>query len=286
MLTRFLVIWLLVGLSGAVWAQKPPFPRIAALTPHSVELLYQVGAGDQIIATIDYADYPQAARQIRRIGRHDELDFEALVQLQPDLVVLGISDTSRHFVERLNALGLTVVDTSVASIADIGPLMASLGQQTGHPQQGQRAAAAFTEQYQRLLDRYQHRAPVTVFYQLWSTPLMTASSAWMDELIGSCGGVNLFADASAEYPQVSIEQVISASPQVLIVPTNHGLGGNSIAMWQQWSEIPAIDKGLVFEVNSDWLHRTGPRILLGMEQLCQSLDQAREVLRSKKEAPM
>ncbi|USD36311.1 cobalamin-binding protein [Ferrimonas sp. SCSIO 43195] len=286
MLARTLAIWLLAVQSGVAWAQGAPLPRIAALTPHSVELLYQVGAGEQIIATIEYADYPEAAQQIRRIGRHDELDFEALVQLQPDLVVLGISDTSRHFVERLKALGLTVVDTSVTSIAEIGPLMASLGQKTGHPVQGQRAAAAFTERHQRLLNRYQHRAEVTVFYQLWSTPLMTASSAWMDELIASCGGVNLFADARADYPQVSTEQVITASPQVLIVPTNHGLGGNDVAMWQQWPEIPAIDKGLVYEVNSDWLHRTGPRILLGMEQLCQSLDQAREVLAAKKEAPM
>ncbi|BDY05729.1 cobalamin-binding protein [Ferrimonas sp. YFM] len=257
-------------------------PTIAALTPHSVELLFEVGAGEQIVATVEYADYPEAARSIRRVGRHNQMDFEALMALQPDLVVLGVGDTSMHFVTRLRELGFNVVDTSVSQVAEIAPLLARLGELTGHKQQGAEAATRFSDEYARLKSAYQGRNPVPVFYQLWSEPLMTASSSWMDGLISDCGGVNLFADSLAEYPQVSVEQVVAAAPEGIIVPTNHGLGDNSTERWQSWPEIPAVANGQLYSVNSDWLHRTGPRILKGMAQLCEAIEQVR---RSEKKDP-
>ncbi|WP_169307146.1 cobalamin-binding protein [Ferrimonas sediminicola] len=251
-------------------------PTIAALTPHSVELLYEVGAGEQIVATVEYADYPEAARSIHRVGRHNQMDFEALMALQPDLVVLGISDTSLHFVTRLRELGFTLIDTSVDEVAEIAPLLARLGRETGHERRGREVAARFQAEYRRLKRDYAGRTPVPIFYQLWSEPLMSASSGWMDGLIADCGGVNLFADTPAEYPQVSIEQVVAASPQGIIVPTNHGLEENSIERWLDWPEIPAVANGQIHPVNSDWLHRTGPRILKGMAQMCEAIERVRQ----------
>jgi len=65
-----------------------PANRIIALSPHSVEMLFAIGAGDRIVATLDYADYPKAALAIPRIGNFNGIQIEKVVELQPDLIIV------------------------------------------------------------------------------------------------------------------------------------------------------------------------------------------------------
>ncbi len=71
---------------------KDGYPqRIVALSPHSVELLYAIGAGDKIVAVITHSDYPEAAKKIEVIGDHRGITLEKLISLKPDLVITDIS---------------------------------------------------------------------------------------------------------------------------------------------------------------------------------------------------
>ena len=71
---------------GAVHAA--PAQRIVSLAPHLTELAFAAGAGDRIVATVEYSDHPDAARNIPRIGDAFRVDLERLVALRPDAVLV------------------------------------------------------------------------------------------------------------------------------------------------------------------------------------------------------
>ncbi|QIZ78815.1 cobalamin-binding protein [Ferrimonas lipolytica] len=274
-----------IALSALAEATVEAKPTIVALSPQSVEILFKVGAGEQIIGTVDYADYPQAAQLIPRLGRYDQLDMETLMLLQPQLLVFAQQDTSAEIRQQLETLGVPIIDTSVSTIDQVADQMALLGAKTGHSAQGAKVAAEFRQQLAQLRQQYQGKAPLSVFYQVWPEPLTTTSDGWMNQILTDCGGHNVFADAHSDYPQVSMEQVLVKSPQVILKPKYEGATNQERVSWTLWPELPAVANGQVITLDGDVVHRTGPRVVDGMKQICQVMDDARNAYAAMDNTP-
>ncbi|PMG51925.1 helical backbone metal receptor [Shewanella sp. 10N.286.52.B9] len=249
--------------------------RFVVLSPHAVEMMFSIDAGDRIIGTVEYADYPAAANDIKRIGRYDFVNYEALMMLNPDAIIVNSESTSSGMLSRIKSLGFTVIDTSVTELADIPKRLIELGQLTGQQQLGQQQAAQFSQQLNEIRQQYQHQDPISIFYQVWPHPLTTTSSSWMDEIFAGCGGVNIFENAHSDYPQVNMEQVVSLMPEMIFKPIYHGNSNQELIRWETWSELPAVKHGQVIALEGDLIHRTGPRVLQGMINICQKIDLAR-----------
>ena len=84
---------------------EQPVQRIVSLMPHATELLFEVGAGDKIVGAVQYSDYPQAAKKIPRVGGYSALNIEAIVALQPDILIAWPEGNRNRELDRLNALG-------------------------------------------------------------------------------------------------------------------------------------------------------------------------------------
>ncbi|NRB24072.1 cobalamin-binding protein [Shewanella sp.] len=250
-------------------------PRLVVLSPNAVEMLFEIGAGDSIIGTVAYADYPEAAKQIPRIGRYDFIDFEAMLLLNPDAVVMDSGSISQMLMNRLEQFGIALIDTKVTQIEKIPERLLQLGRETGHESQASRAAQEFNQTLEALKHQYRNRAVIDVFLQIWPEPLTTSASSWMNEIIQDCGGSNVFSNSVNEYPQVSVEQVLLALPEVIIKPV-HGDRSQMDTKWQAWPEIPAVANHQIINIDGDLIYRTGPRVLQGMMQICAIIDTARQ----------
>lgn len=249
-------------------------PRLVVLNPYTVEMLFEIGAGHMIIGTVDYADYPQAAMQIPRVGRHNYIDYEALLLLEPDFVTIDSSFTSPQLVNRLQQLGFKLIDTHVDHLLQIPQRLRQLGELTDTQQQANIVADKLSHELSQLTQQYQQRTPVKVFFQIWPEPLTTSASSWLNEIIAGCGGINVFANSASAYPQVSTEQVLIAAPEVIIKPI-HGDSKQISNEWQAWPELAAVAHHQIYNINGDLVHRTGPRVFSGMAQVCQIIDAAR-----------
>ena len=255
--------------------------RIIALSPHSVEMLYAIGAGDKIVATIEYADYPKAALDIVRIGNHNGIQIEQVLKLKPDLIVAWKGGNKGTDLDKIESLGFKIVYTQPKKIAEISPDLRMLGQLTGRQKQAEAVIAQFDKRYNNIREHYQKLAKVDVFYQLWHDPLQSIGPlSWIESLISDCGGRNIFHNANVAYPMVSIESVLVKNPKVIIIPHHSGsdeLKGNSERkkIWLKWPEISAVKNHLIFDLNGDLLHRTTTRSLDGLEKLCERIDEAR-----------
>lgn len=251
-----------------------PAKRIIALSPHSVEMLYAIGAGEAIVATTDHADFPEAALAIPRIGGYHGVQVERILELEPDLVVVWGSGNKAEDITRIKELGFRVFDSNPDTLDEVADELESLGELTGHRVQAAKVAADYRQQLKLLRSENLAKSGVNVFYQLWSTPLMTvANNSWIQQIISVCHGDNIFADAANDYPQVSLESVVLKQPELILQSQDEG---NIIGVdWSEWPEIPAVKNHHIYQLNADLLHRAAPRALLGVEALCDALDKAR-----------
>ncbi len=272
-------VWsLLLGIlvAGTVHAEAMPAQRIIALSPHAVELLFTLGAGDRIVGTVEYADYPEAAKAIPRIGSYHGIQIEQVVALAPDLIVAWKSGNKVADLEKLSSLGFSLFYTHPRNIPQIGEDLKQLGALTGHTKEAEKAAADLNQRYEKIRTQYANQQPVRVFYQLWHDPLRTVGEgSWINTLIEDCGGQNLFATAESDYPLVAMASVITKNPEVIVVPHHSGSVGAKVEIWKNWPEVDAVRNQRIHTLHGDLLHRYTVRALEGLTQLCEVIDQAR-----------
>jgi vitamin B12 transport system substrate-binding protein len=250
--------------------------RIVALAPHIVEMLFDIGAGNKIVGAVAYSDYPKAALDIPRVGSYHGMQIEKLLALNPDLVIVWKSGNSQSDIDKIKRLGINVVLSNPVNIDDVATELRYFGGLTGHEKQAEIAALAYEKHLKTLRIENQNKQPIPVFYQLWSEPMMTINgSTWINQLIEVCQGVNVFKSNPTPYPKISTENVIVAQPHLMILPDENSDKPQPIIDWQKWPEIPAVKNNKFIHVDADLLHRFSTRMLNGIEDMCEKIDQHR-----------
>lgn len=253
-----------------------PAERVISLAPHVTELLFAAGAGERIVGTVSYSDYPAEAEALPRIGSYKQLDFETILAMDPDLIVAWRSGNVRAQVERLEELGFTIYYSEPRTLEDIATALERLSLLTGTGASGRRRAEAFRADMQRLRDTYADRSPVRVFYQIWHEPLMTINNRHIiSRTLELCGGRNAFGHLESFTPRLGKEAVLEQDPEVIIAS---GMGEERPDWLDDWRELPdltAVKRGNLFFVPPSQLQRHAPRILQGAAQVCEHLETAR-----------
>ncbi|MDH3901070.1 MAG: cobalamin-binding protein, partial [Gammaproteobacteria bacterium] len=194
-----------------------PAQRIVSLAPNITELVFAAGAGGRLVGVSEYSDYPDAARSIRRIGGGSGLDLEAIAGLRPDLVIAWQSGNPSQPVKRLLELGFTVFISEPRHLQDITESLRRFGRLAGTDAVAARQSSDFEHRHEQLKRRYSDQEPVSVFYQVWDRPLMTVNGQHLiSDVIRMCGGRNVFAELPALAPQITIEAVLAANPEVIV----------------------------------------------------------------------
>ncbi len=248
-----------------------PANRIISLAPHLTELVYSVGAGDQLVGTVAFSDFPLAALELPRVGDAFRLDYEAIAELDPDLVLAWVSGTPQETIERLAQLGHRVVAIESGSLDHVADSLRQIGQLVGTETQAEAAAVAFERSLHDLRAGVADRDPVSVFYQISAQPLFTITRRHViGEAIELCGGRNVFGRLAGISPSVSPEAVIEAAPEVIIATYYPAAEpeANPLAVWRQWTSIPAVRDDHLFLVNANLMSRPSVRILGGVRELC------------------
>ncbi len=255
---------------------KQPAQRVISLSPHITELVYAAGGGEQLVAAVAFSDYPVQAKQLPRVGSGFQLDLEAIVALQPDLIIAWHSGNGRGQLAQLEKLGFSVYYSEPETLHHISENLRDIGRLLGTASIANAQAEKFSAAIQHLRQRYQNQSTVSVFYQVWNRPLFTINGQHLiSRLIELCGGRNVFADLSTLSPQIDLEAVLEKDPQVIIA----GVGESRsdwLQEWQRWSFLQAVKNQQVYGIDADFIVRHTPRIAQGAEQMCQALQQARD----------
>lgn len=282
---RGLVPWAAVSLMAACAPAPPdgseqpaPAQAIVTLAPHLAELVFAAGAGDRLVGTVEFSDYPSDARRVRRIGDAFRFDYEAIVGLSPDLVLAWGSGNPRDLQPRLRALGLRVVTLEAERLEDIAAHMEQIGQLAGTRTIAATAAAQFRKRLAAQRAQFRGAPAIRVFLQLSARPYFTVTDRhFLGQGLIVCGGENIFGQLDGLTANVSAESILEAAPEVIIASgvVGHRAADQQIAGWRQWPSLPATRAGNLFVLDADLLSRPGPRILDGIAELCRVLDESR-----------
>lgn len=262
--------------AGQVIQLEHEAKRIITLAPHIVEQLFAIGAGERIVGTVSYSDYPDAANEIPLVGGYDRFDMETILALKPDLIIGWQSGNSAEQIAQLKSLGITLFLDEPRRVDDIPRTIERLGIITGEQQRATEVAQQFRDGFDSLREKFRSKSRVTLFYQLWHRPLMTVNGQQIiNDIINQCGGENIFKELSALTPVISREAVIAADPEVIITSGMKDARPESHDEWLQWGAMRAVSRGHIYAIDPDIIHRASPRMLKGAETICGFIDSAR-----------
>jgi iron complex transport system substrate-binding protein len=254
-----------------------PARRVISLAPHLTELMFAVGAGERLVGTVEYADFPAAAKRLPRVGDSALLDLERIVALQPDLLLVWRHGNSPQQLERLAALHLPTYASEARSLADIARTLRDLGTLAGTATVAEARATAFDTAVDALRQRHRGQRRLRVFYQIWDQPLITINGEHLiSQLLDVCGAANVFAGERLLTPTVSAEAVLWADPDAIVAGWSDSYGGSGpLAAWRPLQSMRAVREGHLLQVDPDLLHRQSDRVIGGARELCDKLDAVR-----------
>jgi iron complex transport system substrate-binding protein len=275
--------WVVLLCVGSVTAAAPPAstraPRILSLAPNLTEIAYAAGAGGLLVGTVDYSDYPAAARQLPRVGDAWRVDVERVLALRPDVVLAWATGTPQATVGQLRRLGLNVVEVQTQRLADIPVALRSVGRLAGTEQVATQAAVRFEARVAEQRARYANRAPIATFIQIDDDPIYTVNGRHViSEIVELCGGRNVFAGLPQLAPPIDAEAVLAADPELIL--TTDDTITDPLAQWQRWPRLRAVAAGAVFALPSDLVTRAAPRLADGVEVTCATIERARQRYRA------
>lgn len=274
--------------AGNVITMQKTAQRIVSLAPHITEVLFAAGAGNRIIGTVSYSDYPEAAKAIPLVGSYNQVNFEQILALNPDLIIGWYSGNSTETIEKLATLNITVYLSEPKTLPSIAKNIRQFGKLAATQNIANQAAAAFEQKHDALRAEHANKPPIRIFYQVWEDPLYTLGGGhFSSDMYALCGGINVFGDLTEPSPIVSVEAIVSRDPQVMLTGGHHGK--RSIQDWQQkwqnWGSIGAVKNNMMFFIDQDIYTRSSPRTVEAAEDLCALLDQARKVYYPTQQQP-
>lgn len=253
-----------------------PAQRIVALAPHLTELVYAAGAGQQLVAVGKYSDWPPEALSKPVISDAFAVNYEALAQLRPDLVLVWGSGTPDRIKSKLRSLGVPVYEVEIRTVAGLVDTLRGIGRLAGTEGVAQARAQAIAADWADLKARYGGRRPVRVFFQLWDAPLMTLNGQHLiSSAIAACGGSNVFAGLPTLTATVSWEVAVQRDPELVMTAGAPG-EVDKPGRWAEFKRVSAVRHGEFGHVEGDLLDRSGPRFVEGARELCEAIDQARQ----------
>jgi len=270
-------ITLIDGLGRQVMLEGPA-QCVVSLTPATTEILFAIGAGSQVIGRDLFSDYPPEALPVADVGGSwGEYNLEAILTLEPDLVIAG-GINPPELVSSLEGLGLTVYFlANPLTLEEMYTNLEIIAQLTGHESE---TAELIDSLEARVAAVDEKVAPLsyapTVYYELDATdptkPYTAGPGTFVDLLIARAGGINIGSSLQGQWAEISLEQLIVSDPAIIILGDSiYGETPEKVAARPGWEVLTAIQTGAIFPFDDDLVSLPGPRMVDGLEELAKIL---------------
>ena len=256
--------------SGVIVSLSAPPRRIVSLIPSITEILFALGVGEAVVGCTIFCTEPRdGVAGKTKVGGEKNPKLELIRELGADLVIANIEENVREHIETLRAWGIAVYVTYPRTVAAGIGLVAELGALTGAEDEGRRIAQDLDRRLDRLRVRRYGRAPARVFCPIWRRPYMTINGdTYIDDMLSLCGGANIFAGLPQRYPEVTLEAVAGARPEVILLPDEpYRFRQVHVKDFSAYPEMPAVRDGRIHLMDGKLLSWYGPRIARALDVL-------------------
>jgi iron complex transport system substrate-binding protein len=263
---------------GRTVSLSPVPQKIISLAPSNTEILFAIGAGQQVIGRDEFSDFPVEVKDIASVGGSmGKYSLEQISALHPDLILAAEINTQEQ-VKSFEDLGLAVYYLS--NPKDLEGLYQNIqivGQLTGKVKESGELVASLQKRVKAVTDlRKSETAPVKVFYEMDgsepSKPWTAGKGSYVDVLLTLAGGANVANDAGEGWIQYSQEALIVANPDVILLgDAAYGVTKESVTSRAGWGTLSAVMNNRIYTFDDNLVSRPGPRLIDALEQLSKLL---------------
>jgi ABC-type Fe3+-hydroxamate transport system substrate-binding protein len=256
--------------SGAALALPAPPRRVVSLIPSITDLVFALGRGPAVVGCTIFCTEPaEGVRSVARIGGEKNPDLERIRALRPDLVIANVEENVREHVDALRAAGIAVYVTYPRTVADGIRLVRDLGRVLGAESAADALAGALDRALADARAGVAARGRARVFCPIWRRPWMSINGdTYVHDMLRECGGDNVCAAAPRRYPEVTLEEIAAARPEVILLPDEpYRFRRVHAADFTAYPDIPALAAGRVHLIDGKLLSWYGPRIAQALETL-------------------
>ena len=299
MYTSLLKVLILISVSvggvGADWERWSAMPsvsaaatstsrgnapsRIISLLPSLTEMIFALDAGDRVVGVSDFDDFPEDVTRLPRVGGLINPNLEAIVALQPDLIVVDQSQSVNGSVSRLRKLGLRIEVFSVTTAMtfdDLYQVIESLGHVLDETDAAQNVVQDMRRSLADVSQQLSGVTPVTLYCELWPNPIIVVpNGSFEGHLLTLAGGANIAASLPGRSPRIGTEFVLQHDPSVILLPGGGTVPGlatlKTIAARPGWKHLQALKQERVYTINHAYFARHGPRSVLAVHEIARML---------------
>lgn len=273
-LVGFALVGAVLGASACSRSVPPgakgrPAARVISLAPATTEALFAIGAGPQVVGRSRYCDYPPEAVALPAVGGFLDADFEAILELAPDLVVGAPGPNSAALADKLARRGIATWFPAIDAMAAIEAMITGLGERTGHAAQAGLVVRALDENARKVEASLAREPAPRVLMVAGLSPIVAAGpGSFMDDLLRRARATNVVT-AGPAWQTVEFEHLLELDPDVVL--DGAGDEGRVQPSTPGWSELRAVRTGHVVAVSDPRVLRPGPRVAEGLALLAHAL---------------
>ena len=251
--------------------------RIVSAAPSITEILFALGAGDQVVGDTAYCNYPEAAKRKPKIGGYATPNIELILALNPDLVF--VNDSRRNVVEALRQTRrIEVISLHPDSVYGIYQSIQTIAAKLGMQERGKRLIQSIDNEIHQTTDSSNRTPKPKVLFVVGRTPgtvaglVVVGQGSYLSEVIDLAGGINVAADAGVQYPRFSFEEVIHRDPDIILDMGHDHIVTESEkravkGLWQRYSFLRAVRYDAVFPISGEYFVTPGPRVGQAVREL-------------------
>jgi len=242
--------------------------RVVSLVPSMTESLFDLGLGDRLIAVTENCVRPQKdVELLPKVGGTQNPDIDLIISLTPDLVILNDEENRREDAQALQAVGIPIWMTGPRTVFDALNLLWDIMYLFDH--------AVMIPRVREIERAYDYSSaasraakPVNTFAAIRRNPWITFNAdTFAHDMLRVCGGYNVFAAYEQRYPEVSLEEIVAAQPEVVLLPDEPYSFPEADVETIWGLDIPAARNGHIYIIDSSLLMWHGSRIAYALRDL-------------------
>jgi iron complex transport system substrate-binding protein len=247
--------------------------RIVSAAPAITETLFALGLGDRVVGVTNHCRFPEEAKKKPKIGGYLRPSLETIVALRPDMVIAERAPS--NLATQLAGLKISVVEVDFKTLPDILASIQKIAEAAGIPDRGLALRNSIARQMDQIRNRVKSSQRVKMMFVVGRTPgtltgiIVVGGASYLSEIIAIAGGVNSFADSTAAYPKVTLEEVLARDPDVILDRADMGDQAAAteaqkravINLWRTYPMLKAVKRDRVVFGISDIFFVPGPRIV-------------------------
>lgn len=252
--------------------QNPP-ERIVSLAPSITETLFFLGLGDKVVGVTKYCNYPPEAQSKTIIGGVIDPNYEIILSLKPDIVMMTVEGNTKESFNKLSDLGLKIFVTNPRNFEGVFKTILDIGKICKVETRAKFLVDSLRAELEKIKKISSGKHKPKVFVLLSLNPLMTAGkNTFINEIIENAGGINIGKNSKQNYPIFNREEILKLNPDIIIL-TESKIGKDELLnLFPEWKHINAIKENKIFKIDPDILLRPSPRVVLATKIIAQLIN--------------